>query len=149
MHHTDYTFRHAETQRAFAGLTSTRAECNEQYQAITINTVAVQQSVQEGLRISDQMRKTQNLQPTRVEAMGHRLGEMIDLLLQRELRVETQIYDLSNQMNSVLNVIDVLRREQAVPRSSGEGVKIGKFAANNSAKPIENSSVSITTSHLE
>ena len=48
--------------------------------------------------------------------MGHRLGEMNDMLPQRELRVETQIYDLSNQMNSVLHAIDVLRREHSLSR---------------------------------
>ena len=46
----------AETQRAFAGLASTRAECNEQHQAITSNVVEVRQSVLEGLQISDQLR---------------------------------------------------------------------------------------------
>ena len=91
----------AETQRAFAGSASTRAECIEQHQAINSNIVAVHQSVQEGLQLSDNLRTSQSQQNARVEAMGHRLGEMNDLLLQRELRVETQIYDLSNQMKSV------------------------------------------------
>ena len=40
---------------------------------------------------------------------------MNDLLLQPELRVETQIYDSSNQMNSVLHAIDVLRRNNLFP----------------------------------
>ena len=84
-----------ETQRALAGLASTRAECNEQRQAITSNIAAVQQSVQEGSQVSDQLQTAQSQQGFRVEAMGHRLGEMNDLLLQRELRVETRIYDLS------------------------------------------------------
>ena len=72
----------AETQRAFAGLASTRAECNEQHQAITSNIVEVRQSVQQGLQISDQLRPAQSQQSVRVEAIGHRLGEMNDLLLQ-------------------------------------------------------------------
>ena len=124
----------AETQCAFAGLANTRAECNEQHQAITNSIVDVRQSVQQGLQISDQLRTTQNQQGVRVEAMGHRLGEINDLLLQRELRVETQIYDLSNQMNSVLHAIDVLRREQSLPRSSGETVAGGNLAANSVMK---------------
>ena len=132
----------AETQRAFAGLASTRAECNEQHQAITSNTVEVRQFVQEGLQISDQLRTAQSQQNVRVEAMGHRL-EMNDLLLQRELRVATQIYDLSTQMNSVLHAIDVLRREQSLPRSSEEGMKTGIFAASNVAKPVKSPSVGL------
>ena len=125
----------AETQRALAGLASTRAECNELNQAITSNIVGVRQSVQEGLQISDQLRTAQSQQNVRVEAMGHRLGEMNDLLLERKVRVETQIYDLSNQMNSVLHAINVLRREQSLPRSSGEGMKTANFTASNVAKP--------------
>ena len=66
----------AETKRAFAGLASTRAECNEQHQAITSNIVEVRKSVQERLQISDQIRTAQSQQNVRVEAMGHRLGEM-------------------------------------------------------------------------
>ena len=66
--------------------------------------------------------------------MGHRLGEMNDLLLQRELRVETQIYNLSNQINSVLNASDALRREKLLPRS-GEGVTAGSSSASTSVKP--------------
>ena len=49
----------AETQRAFAGLASTRAECNEQHQGITSNIVAVRQYVQEGLQVSNQLRTAQ------------------------------------------------------------------------------------------
>ena len=125
----------AETQRAVAGLASSRAECNEQHQAITSNIAAVQQSVQEGLQVSDQLRTAQSQQGVRVEAMGHRLGEMNDLLLQRELRVETQIYDLSYQMNSVLHAIDVLRQDQSHPRSSGEGIKTENVPASSMPKP--------------
>ena len=75
--------------------------------------------------------------------MGYRLGEMNDLLLQRELRSETQIYDLSNQMNSVLHAIDGLRREQSRPRSSREGMKTGNFSASNVAKPVKGPSVGL------
>ena len=89
--------RQAETQRALEGLACTRAECNEQYQALTGEIAAVQKSVQEGLQASDQLRTAQNLQTIRFEAMGHRLGGVNDLLLQRELRMATKIYDLSNE----------------------------------------------------
>ena len=44
----------------------------------------------------------------------------------RELRVETQINDLSNQMHTVLNAINIMRRERSLPRQSGatEGVPV-------------------------
>ena len=41
---------------------------------------------------------------------------MNDMLMARELRVETQINNLSNQMHTVLNAIDVMRRERSLPR---------------------------------
>ena len=52
---------------------------------------------------------------------------MNDMLMARELRVETQINDLSNQMHSVLNAIDVMRRERSLPRqpSASGGVRNG------------------------
>ena len=89
----------AETQRALAGLASTRAECNEQHLAIVENIKVMQTTMREGLQVSDQL-----------------LGEMNDMLMARELRVETQINDLSNQMHTVLNAIDVMRRERSLPR---------------------------------
>ena len=53
VHETAVLEAQAVTQRAFAGSVSTRAECNEQHQAITGNIKAVQRSVQEGLQVSD------------------------------------------------------------------------------------------------
>ena len=52
---------------------------------------------------------------------------MNDMLMARELRVETQINDLSNQMHTVLNAIDVMRRERLLPRqpSASGGVRDG------------------------
>ena len=93
----------AETQRALAGLASTRAECNEQHHAIVENiSRTMQTTMREGLQISDQLRTAQNVQNARMDALGHRMGEMNDMLMARELRVETQINDLSNQMHTVL-----------------------------------------------
>ena len=66
--------------------------------------------------------------------MSHRLGEMNDLLLQRELLVETKIYNLGNPMNSVLNAIDALRRETSFPRA-GEGVPVVSSSASTLVKP--------------
>ena len=52
----------AETQRAIEGLAATRAECNEQHQAVMRAVAAVQRTVQEGLQTSDQLRSDQRLQ---------------------------------------------------------------------------------------
>ena len=117
----------AETQRALAGLASTRAECNEQHLAIVENIKVMQTTMREGLQVSDQLRTAQNVQNARVDTLGHRMGEMNDMLMARELRVETQINDLSNQMHTVLNAIDVMRRERSLPRqpSASGGVRNG------------------------
>ena len=117
----------AETQRALAGLASTRAECNEQHLAIVENIKVMQTTMREGLQVSDQLRTAQNVQNARVDTLGHRIGEMNDMLMARELRVETQINDLSNQMHTVLNAIDVMRRERSLPRqpSASGGVRNG------------------------
>ena len=60
----------------------------------------------------------------------HRLGEMSDLLMARELRVETQINNLSNQMHTVLNAINIMGRERSLPRqpNASEGVQAGGSA---------------------
>ena len=117
----------AETQRALAGLASTRAECNEQHLAIVENIKVMQTTMREGLQVSDQLRTAQNVQNARVDTLGHRMGEMNDMLMARELRVETQINDLSNQMHTVLNAIDVMRRERSLPRqpNASRGVRDG------------------------
>ena len=67
------------------------------------------------------------MQTARVDTLGHRIGEMNDTLMSRELRVETQINDLSNQMHTVLNAIEVMRRERSLPRQSSAsgGVRSG------------------------
>ena len=117
----------AETQRALAGLASTRVECNEQHLAIVENIKVMQTTMRESLQVSGQLRTAQNVQNARVDTLGHRMGEMNDMLMARELRVETQINDLSNQMHAVLNAIDVMRRERSLPRqpSASGGVRDG------------------------
>ena len=110
----------AETQRALAGLASTRAECNEQHHAIVENIRTMQTTMREGLQVSDQLRTGQNVQNARVDALGHRMGEMNDRLMTRELPVKTQVNDLSNQMHTVLNAINIM--------SVVEGVQTGSSA---------------------
>ena len=120
----------AETQRALAGLASTSAECNEQHHAIVENIRTMQTTMREGLQVSDQLHTAQNVENARVDALGHRMDEMNDMLMARELRVETQINDLSNQMHTVLNAINIMRRERPLPRQPSvvEGVQTGSSA---------------------
>ena len=75
----------------------------------------LQITTREGLQVSDQLCTAQNVQSARVDALGHRMGEMNDLLMARELRVEIRINDLSNQMHTVLNAINTMRRERSLP----------------------------------
>ena len=104
----------------------------------------MQKTLHEGLQASDQMRTAQTMQAVRMVTMSHRLGEINGLLLQRELRAETQIYDLSNQMNSVLNAIKMLRRIKMELRQGPEGgtktVKASSSSSTsaglNASKPI-------------
>ena len=88
----------AEAQRALTRLADTRAECNEQHQAITAEPEAIQTSVKESLRAATQQT---TVQAAKVDALGYRLEEMKDLLLQRELRMEVQMAELNNQMHTL------------------------------------------------
>ena len=74
-------------------------------------------------RVTGQLSTAQNVQNARVDALGHRMGEMNDMLMARELRVETQINDLSNQMHTVLNAINIMRREKSLPRQREKACK--------------------------
>ena len=88
----------AEGQRALTRLADTRAECNEQHQAITAELEAMQTSVKESLRAATQQT---TVQAAKVDALGYRLEEMKDMLLQRELRMEIQMAELNNQMHTL------------------------------------------------
>ena len=85
----------AEAKRALTRLADTRAECSEQHRAITAEIEAVQKAVRNGLRANSQQ---QTVQAARVDAMGYRLDEMRELLIQRELRIEVQVAELNAQM---------------------------------------------------
>ena len=88
----------AEAQRALARLADTRVECNEQHKVMTAELEASQNSVKCSLRTATQQT---TVQAAKVDAMGCRLGEMKELLLQRELRIEVQMAELSNQMRTL------------------------------------------------
>ena len=87
----------AEAQRALARLADTRTECNEQHKVKTAELETMQDSVKCSLRAATQHT---TLQASKVDAMEYRLEEMKDLLLQRELRIEVQMAELSNQMRT-------------------------------------------------
>ena len=88
----------AEAQRALTRLADTRAECNEQHQAITAELEAMQTSVKESLRAATQQT---TVQAAKVDALGYRLEEMKDMLIQHELRMEVQMAELNNQMHTL------------------------------------------------
>ena len=78
----------------------------------------MQTTMREGLHVSDQLRAAQNVQNARVDALGHRMGEMNDMLIARELRVETQINDLSNQKHTVLIAINIMGPREVTPATT-------------------------------
>ena len=88
----------AETPPALARLADTRAECNEQHKIMTAELEAMQDSVKGSLRSATQQT---TVQAAKVDAMGYRMEEMKDLFLQRELRVEARLAELSDQMRTL------------------------------------------------
>ena len=86
-----------EAQRALARLADTRAECNEQHKIMTAELEALQDSVKGSLRSATQQT---TVQAAKVDAMGYRLEEMKDLFLQRQLRVEARLTELSDQIRT-------------------------------------------------
>ena len=86
-----------EARRALARLADTRAECNEQHNVMTAELEALQDFVKGSLRSATQQT---TVQAAKVDAMGYLLEEMKDLLLQRELRVEARLAELSDQIRT-------------------------------------------------
>ena len=86
-----------EAQRALARLADTRAECNEQHKVMTAELEALQDSVKGSLMSATQQT---TVQAAKVDAMGFRLEEMKDFFLQRELRVEARLAELSDQIRT-------------------------------------------------
>ena len=108
----------AEAKRALARLADTRAECNEQHQAITTELEAMQKVMQDGLRNNSQQ---QTVQAARVDAMGHRLEEMKELLLQRELRMEVQVAEWNTQIQALSAAA---HGEQPKPGTSAADIEV-------------------------
>ena len=65
---------------------------------MTAELEAMQDSVKCSLRSATQQ---STVQAAKVDAMGHRLNEKKDLLLQRELRIEVWVAELSDQMRTL------------------------------------------------
>ena len=65
---------------------------------MTAELEAMQDSVKRSLRSAAQQT---TVQAAKVDAMGYRLEEMKDLFLQRELRMEVQMAELSNQVRTL------------------------------------------------
>ena len=86
-----------EARRALARLADTRAECNEQHNVMTAELEALQDFVKGSLRSATQQT---TVQAAKVDAMGYLLEEMKDLFLQRELRVEARLAELSDQIRT-------------------------------------------------
>ena len=87
-----------EAQRALARLADTRAECNGQHNVMTAELEAMQDSEQCSLRRATHQTTVQG---ANVDVMSYRLNEMKDLLLQRELRIEVRLAELSDQMRTL------------------------------------------------
>ena len=98
----------AQAQRALARLADTRAECNEQHKVMTAELEAMHDSVKCSLRSATQ---PTTVQVAKVDAMGRRLNEMKDLLLQRELRIEVRRAELSDQMRTLGAVSQAMTSE--------------------------------------
>ena len=88
----------AEAQRALARLADTRAEGNEQHKIMTAELEAMQDSVKGSLRSATQQT---TVQAAKMDAIGYRMEEMKDLFLQRELRVEARLAELSDQVRTL------------------------------------------------
>ena len=86
----------AEAQQTLARLADTRAECNEQHKVITAELEAMQNSVKESLRANSGQ---QTVQSAKVDAIGHSMKEMKDLILQ--LRMEVQMAELNTKMHTL------------------------------------------------
>ena len=69
---------------------------------MTAELEALQDSVEGSLRSATQQT---TMQAAKVDAMGYRLEEMNDLFLQRELRVEARLAELSDQIRTQSGVV--------------------------------------------
>ena len=88
----------AATRTAIARLADTRAECNEQHKVMAAELEAMQNSVKSSLRAACQQNTVQS---GKLDAMGYRLEEMKDLLLELVLQLKMQMAELNNHMRTL------------------------------------------------
>ena len=108
-----------EAQRALACLADTRAECNEQHKVMTAELEALQDSVKGSLRRATQQT---TVQAAKMDAMGYRLEEMKDLFLQRELRVEARLAELSDQIRTQSGAVSHTRTPEIEQTETAEPI---------------------------
>ena len=78
------------------------AECNREQQEIAAEIEAVQNI----LRLSaERQAQGQKMQAAEMNAMGYRLMEMKDLLIQREYRMESQLQEMCSQIQAIGTVL--------------------------------------------
>ena len=91
-----------EAERTVARLSEDKSEYNGEHQAITEETEAVQNE----LRLSvDRHARRHDKQAAEMNAMGLRSIEMKDLLMQRELRMKSQLQEKCSQIQTMAAVI--------------------------------------------
>ena len=110
----------AEAQRALARLADTRAECNEQHKVMTAELEALQDSVKGSLRSATQQT---TVQAAKVDAIGYGLEEMKDLFLQRELRVEARLAELSDQIRTQSGAVSHTRTPEVEQTEVAEPIE--------------------------
>ena len=108
-----------EAQRALARLADTRSECKEQHKVMTAELEALQDSVKGSLRSATQQT---TVQVAKVDAIGYRLEEMKDLFLQRQLRVEARLFELSDQIRTQGGVVSHTRTPETEQTETAEPI---------------------------
>ena len=103
-----------EAERTVARLSEDKAECNREHQAIVEEIEAVQNE----LRIfADRKAQGQDMQAAEIYATVHRIMEMKELPIQRELRMESQLQGMCSQTQAMGTVLKNIQpqTENTVP----------------------------------
>ena len=91
-----------EAEQTIARLSADEAECNREHQTIAADIEAIQIE----LRLStERQAKRQGKQAAEKNAKGHRIVGVKDLLIQRELRMESQMQEMCSQIRSLGTVL--------------------------------------------
>ena len=83
-------------------MSADKAECNREHQTV----YAVIEAIQNELRLStERQAQGQGKQAAEMNAMGHRIVEVKDLLIQRELRMKSQMQEMCSQIRTLGTVL--------------------------------------------